>query len=199
MSQTRKQLVSKIAVAIAAILWTLFSLSYLIFGVLGKTRSDTAWSHVLALYISLAIATAGLTLKIQLKRQRIGNYLSHTATGAILGFFSCGWLTGESSLWAGVGAVIGALGSLLGSHQAQNKNKQRLWQDLTRLALDAASAIAVYGFGLLVGTNAIALLTTGHLLAGIGWSLLSVYSLWLVVKAAKWREGIGSYSDTNKS
>jgi hypothetical protein len=160
--------------------WTLLALSYLIFGILGKTGEDKAWSYVLILYLSLAIAVIGLSLQTIGKSRAIGMYLSNTATGAILGFFSGGWVTKESPLWASVGAIILGLGSLVICYRVQNQPAK----DLVLLALNTGSMVNVYGFGLLVGTNAIALLTAGHLLAGICWGFLSIYSLWLTLRVA---------------
>jgi hypothetical protein len=190
MSQKRKKLFAKTtvaiclryAIAIAMTIWTSFSLSYLIFGILGKTSEDKAWSYVLVLYVSLAIAAIGLSLQIINKLRGIGIYLSNTATGAILGFFSGGWVTNESPLWASVGAVILGLGSLAICYQPQDRFKPV--QDIVLLALNTGSTVNVYGFALLVGTNAIALMTAGHWLAGICWSLLSIYSLWLTLRVA---------------
>ncbi|PSB02474.1 hypothetical protein [Merismopedia glauca] len=179
MSQERKKLFLMIAVAIAMTLWSLFSFSYLIFGILGKTSEDKAWSYVLVLYVCLAVAASGVTWQKFGKQRVIGSYLTATATGAILGFFSVGWVTNESPLWASVGAIIVGLGSLISCHQAQRKLK--IWHYLVLLAINTGSTVAVYGFALLVGTNAIALLTGGHLLAGICWMLVSVYSLWLTI------------------
>lgn len=182
MSQSRKKLFLTITVAIAITVWSLFSFSHLIFGILGKTSEDKAWSYVLVLYVSLAVATTGVTLQMSSKHRLIGRYLSATATGAILGFFSLGWVTNESPLWASVGAIILGLGSLISCHQAQKQIDP--WNYLVLVAINVGSIVAVYGFALLVGTNAIALLTGGHLLSGICWSFVSVYSLWLTIKAS---------------
>lgn len=172
LGQTYRQLLMLIGVA-ALVAWlTSNAFSQMIFGVLDKTPSAPGWSFVIALYVSLAIAsTCGAIRAIIAKKSsifgRIMLIVSGAASGALVGFFYGGSTTNNNPQMAIVGAVVGGLIIAI-------TLISRVGTRLMVVAVAVAAAVSGYGFAFLLGAIAITHLSVQNLFLGIVWSSLSV-------------------------
>jgi hypothetical protein len=190
--QTRRQLMVLVTLILAVGLLVGDVVSRLSFAALGQTAEKVGWNFVLALYASLGIAGFGIGLKTLAKPRsllaRMAGVVSATASGALVGFFYGGTTgnqllailqresTGENNPQT---AIAGAV--LLGLLMAVSSFKTR--NGIISVIVATAGAVTAYGFAFLIGTTAIALLTTSHWLWGFILSALSLLYLWLTLKA----------------
>lgn len=171
--QSPKKLIILIIVAVVVATCATNAIARMIFGVLGRTLQEPGWAYILALYISLGIATAASGTRAI--AGRIATTISATASGALLGFFYAGTTAGNNPQIAIFGAVIGGVAMAYASFKIRSS--------LVAIAVTIAEAVAGYGFAFLLGANAIAFLSTHNLILGVIWSLLSLISILLVMNS----------------
>ncbi|EDX86317.1 hypothetical protein S7335_4020 [Synechococcus sp. PCC 7335] len=97
---------------IAIVLFTFHALSVLVFAALGQVPGTANWSKGLILVGVLAIASATVCLQSLITRQPIYQWLGTTssaASGAVLGVFVAGRISGQQIFWVMVGLVVGCL------------------------------------------------------------------------------------------
>jgi hypothetical protein len=174
LGSSRRQRATLGTIALLMALLMGHAVSQMVFGAMGQTPAEPAWSYVVALYISLGIAgSIGL---YPLKPAVIGKLLpllSVTASGALLGFFYGGSATKNNPQVAIVAAIIGTLlapGSTL------------RWRT-GKIAFTSAATVAAYGFAFLMGTTVLAYLVAFRLLEGFSLGLVTLAYLWLTLKA----------------
>ncbi|MBF2025342.1 MAG: hypothetical protein IGS48_01060 [Oscillatoriales cyanobacterium C42_A2020_001] len=167
----------RILLAIATFLLAGHAVSHLIFGSLGQTPSDKAWNYAIALAISLGVggAAAGVRSRLHPPFNRIATILAGAASGAVVGFYYAGVMTGKDPRWAIAGAVLGGL--LLGGLGIESKSG---WMEIV---IRVAGAIAAYGCAFLIGATALTLLNVGYLPIGFLLSLVSLLYLWLTLNS----------------
>lgn len=155
------------------------AVSRMIFGALGRTAAEPAWSFVLALYASLGIAGACSGLRViigtQSKVWRIATTLSGTLSGALLSFFYAGSSTANNPRIAIAAAVVGGIVMAVSSLLFR--------RGLVPVAVSTAGAVTGYGFAFFIGTIASAGLSTQNWILGILWGSLSIGYLWLTMNS----------------
>jgi hypothetical protein len=160
-----KKLVIFIIVVAIAFYISFPAYSQMIFGVVGLTPADPAWSYTYPLHISLGIAAASTVASAILPRPRqnkIASILSAAASGALLGFFYIGSSLGNNAAMAVTGSILGTmLGAMLSSFA---------------IAIAALGAIAAYGFTFLLVARASIYLSTNQIIWGIFWTVLALVS-----------------------
>ncbi|MBD1869850.1 pentapeptide repeat-containing protein [Cyanobacteria bacterium FACHB-471] len=153
----RLMLLGTVALLLAGLAIHAFSL--MIFGVLGRTAAESAWSYAIALHASLGLAGAGaavLTLEgLKPIVKRLSMTTSGSATGALLGFFYVGSLTDQDPQIATIAAAIASLSVALLTFRVQH-------QAFVMAIAFLASAIAS------------AFLSAHHILMGLIWCALSL-------------------------
>ncbi|MBD1999029.1 pentapeptide repeat-containing protein [Leptolyngbya sp. FACHB-541] len=164
----RLMLLGTVALLLAGLAIHAFSL--MIFGVLGRTAAESAWSYAIALHASLGLAGAGaavLTLE-RLKPivKRLSMTTSGSATGALLGFFYVGSLTDQDPQVATIAAAIASLSVALLTFRVQHQ--------AFVMAIATVGSVAGYGFAFLASATASAFLSTHHILMGLIWCALSL-------------------------
>ncbi|MGC1396258.1 MAG: pentapeptide repeat-containing protein [Coleofasciculaceae cyanobacterium] len=194
LGQTSRQLLMLIGVAVSVALLTLNAFSHMIFGVLGRTPSESGWSLAIALYISLALAGTfgGIRAIIANKSSifgRITLIVSGAASAALVGFFYGGSTTNNNSQMAILGAVLGGLimAILLISRVATR---------LMVIAVAVAGAVSGYGLAFLFGTVAIANFSVQNLIWGMVWGTLSLIYIAVTMVSLKFTvteiKGVGT-------
>ncbi len=169
--QTTKIFFSLIAVTFITTIIVFHAVSQMIFGVIERTPESPVWVYGIALSISLAIAGIACAAISLAKREsifkRITTIISGATSGAILGFFYGGTAAGGKNPQVAIAsAVIGALIVAISSFYFK--------KGLMLITLSVAGTIYSYGFGFLVGTRAIAFLSTQNIIWGFGLSFLSL-------------------------
>lgn len=169
--QTTKIFLSLVAVTFITIILVFHAASQMIFGVIERTPQSPVWVYGIALSISLAIAGIACAAMSLTKRKstlkRITTIISGASSGAILGFFYGGTAGGGKNpqiaiASAAIGAIIMAISSFY------------FKKGFIPITLSVAGTIYSYGFAFLVGTRAIAYLSTQNIIWGFGLSLLSL-------------------------
>lgn len=146
----------------------------LIFGSLGQTPEDKAWSYVLVLYGFLSLAgIVAAVAKVSPTLSRWAEILSAAMTGALGGFFYAGSAANNNAQSAIAGAIAGAV--LLCCLSVWMRAR---WMGL---AIAAAGLINQYGAAFLIAANASAFLSTRQLLWGILLTLASLIYVWLTL------------------
>lgn len=171
MKQQNSGKVLRILLAIATFLLAGHAVSHLIFGSLGQTPSDKAWSYVMTLTVSLGLggAAAGVRSRLRSPFNRIATTLTGAASGAVVGFYYAGVATGKDPRWAIAGAVLGGL--LLGGLALGVKTPA------VETVIRVTGAIAAYGFAFLIGATALTLVNVGYFPIGLLLSLISLLYL----------------------
>ncbi|MGB3758647.1 MAG: pentapeptide repeat-containing protein [Rivularia sp. (in: cyanobacteria)] len=169
--QTTKIFLSLTSVTFITIIIAFHAVSQMVFGVIERTPESPVWVYGIALSISLAIAGIACTAMSLAKSKsifkRISTILSGATSGAILGFFYGGTAAGGKNPQVAIAsAVIGGL--IMGISCFYFK------KGFIPITLSVAGKIYSYGFGFLVGTRAIAFLSTQNLIWGFGLSFLSL-------------------------
>ncbi len=179
LSAQKLVLLSGMTIAIALLVGN--ALSRLIFGALGQIPNSSAWSFVLILYgtLSLAGVSAGISsLKsIPLKASRLASTSSAVLSGALLGFFYAGSVSGNNSSIAIAGAVSVSLLMLIASvflHQA-----------LIKIAIAAITTVTSYGAAFLLGATASMSLSTQQLGIGFAFAIATFVYVWLTLNGLK--------------
>ena len=174
-----KQLIPLVLVIGVVAGLTVNAFSSMIFGSLGTTTAEPAWSYILALGISLAIAGFFCGIRVMIASKsivgRIATAVSGAASGALLGFYYGGTTTNNNPKIALAGAVFGGVVMALVIILVR--------RGFVAVAVTVAGAIAGYGFAFFVGAIAIAHLSTQRFLMGIFWSGLSVTYIWLTLNS----------------
>jgi hypothetical protein len=172
----KKLMIFIIVVAIALYI-SFRAYSQMIFGVVGLTPADPAWSYTYPLHISMGIAAVatvalakalpiGIAIFPRPRQNQIASILSAAASGALLGFFYLGSNLGNNAAMAVTGSILGAiLGALLS-----------WWQSSFAIAIAALGATAAYGFTFLLVARASIYLSTNQIIWGIFWTVLALVS-----------------------
>ncbi len=179
--QSARQLITLIGVTGIVALFAANAVSRMTFGALGRTAAESAWSFVLALYISLAIAGAFSGVRVitgsKLIAGRVATIVSGAASGALLGFFYGGSTTDNNPQIAIASAVLGGVIMAIASFRVRG--------GFVAVAVAIAGAITGYGFAFLMGTTAIAFLSTQQFVWGIIWGTLSAAYIWLTINSLR--------------
>jgi uncharacterized protein YjbI with pentapeptide repeats len=150
------------------------AVSQLVFGALGKTWEDSAWTYVVLFQgVSASIGlSSSVTFFAKRPFRQFAHWVAGLLNGALIGFFYGGYFSNSNPLHAALGAIAGLLimGLLL---RAVNH------QPWLKLGVATASAIATYGFTFFVAMWVIAAWTTAHGLLALGLSMLGLSALWL--------------------
>ncbi|MEM6754432.1 MAG: pentapeptide repeat-containing protein [Cyanobacteria bacterium P01_C01_bin.38] len=192
--QTAKIFLSLIAVTFVTTIIVFHAVSQMIFGVIERTPESPVWVYGIALSISLAISgIAGAAMSLGKKKsifKRIVTIICGATSGAILGFFYGGTAAGKNPQVAIVSAVIGAVIMSISSIYFK--------KGFMPITLSVASTIYNYGFGFLVGTRAIAFLSTQNLIWGFSLSFLSLTYIGLTIISLRYTiKEITTYSTTS--
>lgn len=175
--QSWLQQTKRMILVLLTILLSADAISRLIFGALGQTPAEPAWKYVLALYANLAIAGTGAGLQM-FTLPKITAWLTNisaaAASGGLIGFYYAGSLTGENPRFAIAGALVGALAMAIVSTLLKNS--------VVAVILAVTGTIAAYGLAFLLGTSAIAFLSTAHLIEGLILAFFSFFYLWLTTR-----------------
>jgi hypothetical protein len=175
--QTLRQLLPLMLIAGGVTWFTADALSQMIFGSLGKTPAEPAWSYILALGISMAIAGAFCAVRVMMGKKsqvrRFCTIVSGAASAALLGFFYGGSSTGNNPQFAIAGAVVGGVVMAIVLFFVRRK--------FIAVAVTVAGAVAAYGFACLVGAYAIAYLSVKIIVFGVCWSAISLGYLGLTM------------------
>lgn len=179
MGQTPKYFIPLTFIALAVAIVAINAVSRTIFGALGRTSAEPAWSFVLALYTSLGIAGACSGLRALLDTQsivgRIATTLSGAASGVLLSFFYAGSSTENNPRIAIAAAVVGGIVMAVSSLLFR--------RGLIPVTVSTAGAVTGYGFAFFIGTIASACLSTQNWILGILWGSLSIGYLWLTMNS----------------
>ncbi|MGK7892000.1 MAG: pentapeptide repeat-containing protein [Leptolyngbyaceae cyanobacterium] len=153
LGRTRRQIWITLMMTVLLAWLSMTAFSQMIFGGLGNTRDHAAWSYVIALNISLALA-GGLTAVqgwrlLPPKGHPICRILATMATCALLGFFYGGtWSNNHSQVAIASAVGLGLLGMVVGGGWGPR------WLGA---GFTVSGAIATYGFCFSAGTHASAL------------------------------------------
>lgn len=153
--------------------------SQMLFGILGRIPGDKAWPYAIALFISLGIAGVGAGVRgiISIKSLlgKLTLVVTAAANSALLGFFYGGMAGGKNpqvaSISAALAAVVMAVISLYYPRSIVN------------IVVATSGAIAAYGFCFLMIAIASALISTGNLISGMIWGILSLAAIAIMVIA----------------
>ncbi|MEO1374246.1 MAG: pentapeptide repeat-containing protein [Cyanobacteria bacterium J06635_10] len=176
--QTPKIFTFLISVACITAIIVFHAVSQMIFGVIERTPESPIWSYAVALSISLGLAgITCVTMRAAREKsflKRIATILSGVTSGAILGFFYGGTAAGgKNPQLAIVSAVIGAL--IMAATSFYFK------RGFIPIILSVSGTVASYGFAFLIGTRAIAFLSTQNLIWGFCLSFLSLIYIGLTL------------------
>lgn len=179
MGQTPKYFIPLIFIALVVAVVAINAVIRTIFGALGRTPAESAWSFVLALYSSLGIAGVCSGVRVIISTQsiiwRIATTLSAAASGALLSFFYAGSSTDNNPKIAIAAAVLGGIVMAVASFLFR--------RGLLPVAVSIAGAVTGYGFAFLIGTIASACFSTQNWILGILWGSLSIAYLWLTMNS----------------
>lgn len=177
MGSTSRQRVKLMILVLLIALLAADAISRLIFGALGQTPAEPAWKYVLALYANLGTAGTGAglqTFALPKMTAWLANSLSAAASGGLIGFYYAGSLTGENPQFAIAGALVGALAMAIVSTLLKNST--------VAVILTVTGTIAAYGLAFLLGTSAIAFLSTARSIEGLILACFSFLYLWLTMR-----------------
>lgn len=191
--QTLRQVIVRGAVAIAVMLGFGDAVMRLVYGSLGQTSDERAWSYVLVLCGVLGIAGAVSAARSFMSRKSrlagLAGHLTASLSAALLGFYYAGSLAGNNPQAATAGAIGGGALLLLIS----------IWlkMPIVTIATTTAGAVAAYGAAFFSGAWAIAFLSTRSGVWGLLLSAVSLLYFWLTVRslillARQFRYAIGT-------
>lgn len=179
MGQTPKYFILLTFIALIVAVVAINAVIRMIFGALGRTPAEPAWSFVFALYTSLGIAGVCSGLRVIISTQsiiwRIATTLSGAASGALLSFFYAGSSTDNNPKIAIAAAVVGGIVMAVISLLFR--------RGLVAVVVSTAGAVTGYGFAFFIGTLAIACFSTQNWILGILWASLSITYLWLTMNS----------------
>ena len=172
-----------------AAVYTFHAVSSLMFSVLGLAPNSPTWN--LALLLGGMLAVSGIAISLQtfrlpLRLRQIAGIVSGASSGAVLGFYTVGQLTGQSAQGAFLGAAAG--GAVLGSVAlwAYGSSKVGGWRRLGGLVIALASSLCTYGFAFGLGTWMFAALSTARWGLAVPFTLLTGLYLWLTQRVLVW-------------
>ncbi|MEO1403284.1 MAG: pentapeptide repeat-containing protein [Cyanobacteria bacterium J06635_1] len=172
----RSRLLGFSAIAFGVVILAFNAISHMLFGALGTTSENPAWRFVVALYVSLAIAgLVALPRGCWPRPVRSLWTLPIAAAGALLGFYYGGIAATEDPQIAIVAASLAGLSAGL----MCVARSQASW--FTGL-MTIVGAVAAYGVAFAAVGMASAGFSTGHILVGLGWSLLALLYFALALK-----------------
>ncbi|MEO1592516.1 MAG: hypothetical protein AAFU71_14680 [Cyanobacteria bacterium J06632_22] len=174
---------------LAMALYTFHGISALLFSVLGLAPSSPTWNLVLLLGGMLAVSGIAISLqtfRLPLGLRQAAGVLSGASSGAVLGFYTLGQLSGQVALWAFVGAAVG--GSLLGSLAlwAYGSAQVGAWRRFFGLAIAVSSSLCTYAMAFGIGTWMFAALSTTRWVLAIPLGLATGLYLWLTQRVLVW-------------
>lgn len=186
LGSTPKQIVTIWAIAVGVAAMALEAAIDTGFGALGQTPGDPAWSYVMALLITWGISGAGMGIcaTISSRMGEIAQTISAVASGAFSGFFYLGVVTDKNPKAAIAGAVLGGILALVGS---VGWRRRLTW----KMAVAISGAVYGYGFGLLMGTQALDRGVAGLLVGGLIRGCVCGMSLFFAVKSLEFAVQIG--------
>ena len=167
--------------------------SVFLFAVLGLAPSSPNWNFVWIVGGTLAIAGSALglqTFKLSCRLHWLAGIASGAASGAILGFYSSGLLSGRQSQWAIWGALAGSvlLGALAGwaNGKSSRYSAPGAGQRFCRMAIALASAFCTYGVAFGLGAWVFAAMDAQRWGLGTLLGLLSGLYLWITRRSLEW-------------
>ena len=176
---TPKQLIPLVLVAGIVAWLTTNAFSVMIFASLGTTSAEPAWSYVLALGISLAIAGAFCGVRVRTRsKSRIGRFatiISGTASGTLLGFYYGGTTSNNNPTIAIAGAVFGGVVMAIAIALVH--------RPFVNLTVAVGGTVASYGFAFFIGAISFAHISVLRLMTGVVFASLSVAYLWLTINS----------------
>lgn len=178
LGSTPKQIVTIWAIAVGVAAVAIEAAIDTGFGALGQTPGDRAWSYVIALLVTWGISGAamGLAAMGSSRMGSISKTVSAVASGAFSGFFYLGTIAQKNPTAAIAGAVLGGILALVATVRFR---RRLMWT----LAVAISGAVYGYGFGLLMGTQALERWVARLWLEGsIGGCLCALY-LFFAVKS----------------
>ncbi|MEL6136741.1 MAG: hypothetical protein AAFR42_04945 [Cyanobacteria bacterium J06628_6] len=174
---------------VAVAVYTFHAISTLIFAILGLAPSSPTWN--LALLLGGMLAVSGLaislqTFKLPLRVRQVAGVASGSASGAVLGFYTVGQLSGQQALWAFSGAAAG--GAIVGSLAlwAYGSKVVGQWRRFCGLAIAISSSLCTYGFAFGLGTWMFSALSTGRWGLAILFTAATGLYLWLTQRVLAW-------------
>ena len=181
--QTPQTFLSLITTALITTTIFFHAVSQMVFGVIERTPESPVWVYAIALLISLGMTGITCTVMILANKKslfyRIFIIISGAASGAILGFFYGGTSAGgKNPQIAIISAILGALIMAISSFFFKRK--------FIPIILSIGGAIANYGFAFLIGTRAIACLSTKNFIWGFCLSFLSLTYIVLTLNSLRY-------------
>lgn len=179
LGQSRCQWMGLVSVGIVTALVMFHALSKLLFGALGQTPDDQGWAYFLLLLVLSGMGGGSIALhSLQASYSPLSRLLasiSAATSGLMIGFFYAGTWSGQNPRVALTGGLILAVIATIVSFSVQRVT----WI----VTIGIAGALAAYGFMLLIGTVAMAALTTNHWLLGFACTLLAILYAHCTLKA----------------
>lgn len=158
------------------------AVSSFVFGAVGILPNHPAWLYVLALYVTLGLATLGTGWQsVSMTGERFACILTGITTGALMGFFYGGqWTDNNPQIAIGGATLIGGVGLMVAS---------RRHRALSRAVLGGMGAIAAYGFTFLLWAEGSSLVTTGTWGRGLGLMLIALTGIGVTLRSitCSWR------------
>ncbi|MEO0542020.1 MAG: hypothetical protein AAFZ80_14315, partial [Cyanobacteria bacterium P01_A01_bin.105] len=165
------------------------AVSSLLFSVVGLAPSSPTWNLALLLGGMLAVSGGGISLqtfRLPLRLRQVAGILSGAASGAVLGFYTLGQLSGQVMQWALVGAASGgALGGCL-ALWAYGGVKVGAWRRACGLAIAISSSLCTYGIAFGLGTWMFAAISTARWELAIPLAMATGLYLWLTQRVLTW-------------
>lgn len=193
--QTPRAFLSLITIAFITTIIFFHAVSQMVFGVIERTPESPVWVYAIALLISLAITGIASTLMSLANQKsiyhRIFTIISGAASGAILGFFYGGTAAGGKNPQIAIAsAILVALIMTISSFLFK--------RGFIAITLSVGGTVANYGFAFLVGTRAIAFLSTQNFIWGFCLSFLSLTYIGLTIISLRYTyKEISNYSVTS--
>ncbi|MDY6900375.1 MAG: pentapeptide repeat-containing protein [Cyanobacteriota bacterium] len=193
--QTPQKLLSLIIIVLVTTSIFFHAVSQMVFGVIERTPESPVWAYAIALLTILTIAgiASAVTSLVNKKSiyHRIFKIISGTASGAILGFFYGGTAAGgKNPQVAIISAILGALIMVISCFLFK--------RGFIAITLSIGGAVTNYGFAFLVGTRAIAFLSTQNFIWGFFLSFLSLTYIGLTLISLRYTyKEITNYSVTS--
>lgn len=187
-NRTRADMLLALAGLGAVALFAFHVVSTLLFAVLGIAPSSPNWPFVPVLGGALAIAGAGvgvLSFKLSWVGNWVGGVVTAAASGAVMGFFGGGQLTGLGLQWAIVGAVGGSIAlGLIGSWAFSHKpGKMRRF---LQMAIALMGGFCAYGVAFGLGAWTLAAVLTRQCLLAVLLGPFSLLFFGLTKRAIAW-------------
>jgi hypothetical protein len=159
----KAKLIIALLVAFVVAILSFHAASQMIFGVLGLTSEDSAWSYAVALFISLLAASIALAIGTMTAKNSLTSRIAIATSGAIsgawLGVYYGGILAGGKN--PQVGGVVAVITALL-----MVVNNFYLRKRLTTIVIAVMGTVATYGIAFMCSAATFAFLSTNNFLWG---------------------------------